>query len=316
MGQLPVLTFCKNPKAVCSGIRIFFLCDYDQTLPVGRKMYWKSKFFYIVKQQTCIVLKHSNLPLSPPISGTPGGKQGLRNHSKLVNQSNWSNSAEPYGYITGFGLVKDPFTPSNHPLFRLWATQSWLIWNASELSQAIAPTVARRSRNSSLEVRLELTISKDYFRTMDLETFWSYYTDLGFFPEIDGTGLSDLYLALHMPSRAVGELVQPFASLDDTSVLLPRGYVYEIKANVKKYKQLSSKAHPCTHGVSLSAWQAAKNAWAYTLMNKLLDRSYGLSTATNEPIISELKNFCRPSWLTPVPLEKNVVSNRSMGEFL
>jgi hypothetical protein len=189
--------------------------------------------------------------------GTPGGKQGLRSHSKLANQSNWSNSAEPFGYLTGFGLVQDLLTPSNHPLYRLWATQSWLIWNASELSQAIAPTVARQHRNSSPEVRLELTISKDYFKTTDLETFSSYYTDLGLFPELDGSGLSDLYLALHMPPRAFGELVQPFSSLDDTSVLLPRGYVYEITANVKKYRQLSSRAHPCTHGVSLSAWQAA-----------------------------------------------------------
>ncbi len=236
----------------------------------------------------------------------------MTNYSNLTNQWHWSNSAEPYGYLTGFGLVEDLFTPSsNHLLYRLWATQSWLIWNASELSRAVAPIKSRHYRPSSPEVRLELTLSKDHFRTMDLETFWSYYTDLGLFPEIDGSGLSDLYLALHMPPSAFGELVQPFSSLDDTSVLMPRGHVYEIKANVKKYRQLSSKANLCTLGVSLSAWQAAKNAWAYVLLNKLLPSS--VLRGKRKPQISDLMGFCRPSWLTPVPLEQNIVSNKSVG---
>ena len=158
--------------------------------------------------------------------------------------------------------------------------QAWLAWSAEGLNKALIDARQKLDRNSvafTPEVKLQLDLSKDTFRTTDNSKVSEWrklneYNLLGNHKD----GLFDMYFAMHMPPRISGERVQPFATLNDGTVLLPRGQVLELRAKVTRYHKLDTKDRHCHDGPSLYSWQARTSLNAFPMTQKMKS-SYELS---------------------------------------
>jgi hypothetical protein len=126
------------------------------------------------------------------------------------------------------------------------SSQGWLVWNSTLLTQASKGLY--RSKKFEPSVTLSISAPRQANQSFSKEANMDDELEM-----IDQT--NGVYFALHMPPKSLDERNQPLSALQDGSVFLPKGYLYDIKAKVVRYRKLSSKSRPCTNGLSMSSWQ-------------------------------------------------------------
>jgi hypothetical protein len=110
------------------------------------------------------------------------------------------------------------------------------------------------------DVALELDMSQDTFKVVKTSTEGIGVLGLSYKNGMEDTlgyerGSSGMHFTMHMPPRVRGERVQSMATVDDDSVSLPRGHIFEVHAKVTSYHKISTKERFCYDGPSTYSWQ-------------------------------------------------------------
>jgi hypothetical protein len=175
----------------------------------------------------------------------------------------WHNWSEPYDYLSNFLIHNEEAGYSL--LKRKVASQTWLVLDVNPKKDCWSLSAAKREPNLH-EVKIELTWPKARVcdntsapapeqlaqAGMQCETLQQEKT-----ATMDTARDDGVYFAMHMPPKLPNSRNQPFSSINDGVVLLPDGYVFQIRARISKYRNLKTKKYRCTNGVSMSDWQVS-----------------------------------------------------------
>ena len=162
----------------------------------------------------------------------------------MAGKDEWLSWVEPYAFLANF-LSHDHGSFRANDI-RFASSQTWTVWTANQLTAVAAKQ--NHVKDFQPEVKLALRLSVN-----STPQEHAPRTTLEFLRE------AGLLFSMHMPPKSSAERNQPLSALQDGSVLLPKGHVYEVKARIVRYRRLNSKSRPCTSGLSMSSWQVLQH---------------------------------------------------------
>ena len=192
----------------------------------------------------------------------------------------WTVHTEPYAFLSSFQRFaeskKKPVgdMPSIYNGMILM-TQSWLVYKGLFLGERLDQATA---------LRLELKL-----------------------PNNDEGTPENIFLSVHMPPKRQHETVQPFASSDDSSVLLESGKSYDIVGQLTVHRRKAGRKKRCTDLLSLSSWQVTSAK--YRIISKPVINLHSYFSGIEERLglcsfHDKFESYRVPlsmAWTTPIP---------------